>query len=342
MSARHPSRGRAPVEPRFIGVIDVGTNSVKLTVGRVAGARVDTVYFERQTTRLGRGLVRSGRISARAAERTARVVRRLSRRAAARGAREVVAVGTFALRTASNGRRVARLIEERAGIAVRVLTGPEEARLAYRSARACISRPRLVTFLIDVGGGSTEFVAARAGVVRFVRSVPLGALRLKEKHLRADPIAPGEYRAMQREIDAVVSRLLAPFAGASPASLDFVASGGSATTAVDMIRGRFGSVLDHPARVTLSQLRGIEARCLGTTIARRKRLPGLPPDRADIIPAGLAIVIAFLVAARKRSLLINPGGLREGLILALSARGVSSPRRSASRGRRPAAATRSR
>jgi exopolyphosphatase/guanosine-5'-triphosphate,3'-diphosphate pyrophosphatase len=342
MSGRRPPRARSPRDgkPRVVGVIDVGTNSVKLIVGRASRQRVEAVHFERETTRLGQGLARSGRISARAAARTARVVRRLAARARARGALEVVAVGTYALRTAANGREVARRIGEQSGVPVRVLTGPEEAAFAFRSARARIARPRGVTFIIDVGGGSTEFVAARGGMVGFVRSVPLGALHLSEKYLRTDPIALDDYRAMQRAINAVVSRLLARFARVSPRSIDFVASGGSATTAIDMARGRFASAWRGDPRVTLAELRRLEERCLRTTLAQRKRLPGLPPDRADIIPAGLAIVIAFLTAARKRTLRINGGGVREGVMLALGAPRSTGKR--GSRGRRPAAARRAR
>lgn len=337
--AAHEHRHPAPPR-RLIGVIDIGTNSLKLTVGCAIGPRVEVVHFARATTRLGEGLERTGRISPQAAARTGRAVQSMVRAAVAHGAREVIAVGTQALRGAKNGRRVARAIGERAGIPVRVLDGSEEATLAYLSACARIAHPKPVTFLIDIGGGSTEFVAARGGAVRFARSVPLGALRLTEKYLHADPIAEDEHAAMRREIDRVVSGLLARFARVAPASVDFVASGGSVTTAVAMIHGRAAARGD--ARVTLAELRRIEARCLRASLSARRRLPGLPADRADIIPAGLAVAISFLAHARKRSLQASGGGLREGVILALSGSNGRVPPRRKARARSRAAAPKAR
>jgi exopolyphosphatase/guanosine-5'-triphosphate,3'-diphosphate pyrophosphatase len=341
-AARRSHRPRSPGSSNpLVGVIDIGTNSVKLSVGRAVGSRVEVVHFVRKTTRLGEGLGRSGRISARAAERTARVVRSLAARARSLGANRVVAVGTFALRRAKNGRRIARRIGGRSGVAVRVLTGSEEASLAYVSAQARTGRRRPVTLLVDVGGGSTELVVARRGVVRSVRSLPIGALSLAEKFLRRDPIAPGDYRAMRREIESVVSRALARASRAS-GSADLVVSGGSATTAADMIRAGAIRGARGEARVTLARLRRLEALCLATTLEQRKRLPGLPPDRADIIPAGIAIVIAFATHSRRRSLRVSDGGLREGVILALSRNPTRPSLRSGATGRSPAAARRAR
>ncbi|HEU4366288.1 MAG TPA: hypothetical protein VFT13_12580, partial [Candidatus Krumholzibacteria bacterium] len=144
-----------------VAVLDIGTNSVKLLVATVHGGRVRTRHFARVTTRLGAGLDGSGRISGAAAAQTARVVKSLAAEARRHGAARILAVGTYALRTARNGARVAREIERAAGLEVRVLTGREEARLAFLSARSRLARPHSVTFMVDIGGGSAQFVAAR-------------------------------------------------------------------------------------------------------------------------------------------------------------------------------------
>ncbi len=310
------SRSRA--RSRRIGVVDIGTNSTKLTVGVVRGDHVDTIYFARRASRLGERLTHTGRISTTAAARTARDVHALGRLARSHGAEVVVAVGTYAFRTAKNGNTVARQIARRSGVPVRVITGREEATLAYLSAVIHLRRPKPYTFLIDVGGGSTEFVAAHRGRIVRARSLPLGALRLTERHLHSDPITPRERRALEREIDRAVARVTSPFRRVRASELDFIASGGSATTALAMLAPHRRSRAPV-ARASRRHLAALADECFTRTIAQRKRLPGLPADRADIIPAGLAVVLSFLRQSGKRTLAVNYGGVREGVLLAIDA-----------------------
>jgi exopolyphosphatase/guanosine-5'-triphosphate,3'-diphosphate pyrophosphatase len=304
---------------RRIAVIDIGTNSTKLTVGIVRNQRVSVVAFARRPSRLGERLAHTGRISKTAAERTARDVRALGSLARSHGADVVVSVGTYAFRSAKNGRAVARAMARRSGVPIRVLTGREEATLAYLSALALVERPKRVTFLIDVGGGSTEFVVARRGRIASARSLPLGALRLTERHLHSDPIPPRERRTLEREIESAVARVTKPFRRTRAADADFFASGGSVTTALAMLTPRRGSSRATPARVSRRDLTALAEACYSRTLAQRKRLPGLPADRADIIPAGLSVVLAFMRQTGKRTLKVSAGGVREGAILVLDA-----------------------
>ncbi len=325
-------RRSADGEPVY-AVIDIGTNSTKLLVARSDGTRIDPVYFDRRTTRIGERLSRDGTVSGVALSRTATAVRDLARAATRRGASRIVAVGTYAFRAARNGEEAARRIARVAGIDVRILRGREEAEMSFASARARLARPRATTVLIDVGGGSTEFVVAQGGRVLTARSLPLGALRLTERHLRRDPIDRDEFHRLQREVEAAVCRVTRPVARIARTA-DLIASGGSATTAVDMVRGtaRGKTGIRATARLHLGDLRRLESACLSRTIAERKRMPGLPPDRADIVPAGIAVVIAFMTALRKRVVTVSGGGVREGVILRMAraeAPGVAARRRRA-------------
>jgi exopolyphosphatase / guanosine-5'-triphosphate,3'-diphosphate pyrophosphatase len=311
-----PRGGRRNSPPPPVAVIDIGTNSTKLLVGRARAGRVQVVHFERETTRLGAGLDKTGRIGGAAAARTVRVVRRFAAMARRLHASDVTAVGTQAFRTAANGRAVAARIARATGVPVRVLTGREEAIYSFYSARARLARPRPCLVVIDVGGGSTELVVAQRDRVLLARSLPLGALRLTERHLHTDPIAPGEYDWLTREVDAVIARAAACLDALPPRAVDLVACGGSATTALDMARrGRARSYRNLHA-LTRAEVRRLERTCLRASLAQRRRLPGLPPDRADIIPAGIAVLISFMTRARKRSVWISDGGIREGVILA--------------------------
>lgn len=299
-----------------VAVIDIGTNSTKLLVGRARAGRVNTIHFARETTRIGAGLGRGHRIDAAAVARTVRVVRRFAVMARRHHAHSILAVGTYAFRAAVNGRETAARIARESGVPVRVLTGREEATLAFLSARSRMVRPRPYTFLIDIGGGSAQLVVAHHGRPWLIRSLPLGALRLTERHLHSDPIAPEEYRELTREIDTLVARVTSKFRDVPPSSIDLIACGGSATTALDMARAgrRIDRRVLHP--LARADARQLERACLRATIAERRRMPGLPADRADIIPAGIAVVLAFMTHVRKRSIQIGDGGVREGVILA--------------------------
>ncbi len=297
-----------------VAVIDIGTNSIKLVVARAEGTGLRRVHFASATTRLGEGLGARGTISRAASERTARAVASLAADARRHGAKRVVAVGTWAFRVADNGREVARRISLVSRVPVRVLSGPEEARCAFLSARAYGGRARPASFLLDIGGGSAQFIVARGERVVSTRSLPLGALHLTERYLHQDPIDPAEHARMRAEIDRTVARAVAPHANLAPRA-SFLAVGGSAVTALAMARpGRPPSPRGVLKR---SDLRRVEAVCLARTIAQRKRLPGLSPDRADIIPAGLAVVLAFMTATGKRVAHVSAGGVREGVILAM-------------------------
>ena len=326
---------RGAAAPPSIAVIDIGTNSVKLTVASVVGGRVVARHTAREATRLGRGLARSGRIDEASSRRTVLAVGRLARAARAHGAGTVVAVGTYALRAAKNGRAVARAITTKTGIEVRILSGTEEASMVLASVRSRIPRHARRLTVVDIGGGSAELVVARGEHTLFSRSVPLGAVRLTEQYLHHDPILPGEYARMVAAIDRVVSRLFVGLPNAGLASGRFVASGGTATTAACMAEGM--GVTDE-RKISVRVLKEIETRCLAATIAQRRLFRGLLPDRADIIPAGLAVLLAFARHARKRSVGIVEGGVRDGVILALAEKASRSPSRTRSTARaKPAA-----
>jgi len=298
-----------PVAPRY-AVIDIGTNSVKLLV---AAADRTTVHFDRETTRLGEGLSGGGSIRMGSLDATIRAVRRFVDAAHAHGATEVFAFSTYAMRRAAGARAALTRLEKSTGIAVRILSGGEEARFGYLSARAHIPRPKPWTLVCDVGGGSTELVLARSGEVLASTSRPLGALHLTERFIDTDPIDTGQFQRLVHHVEKSVGDWMSKRPAVAPARLDLVASGGSVTTVAAMLSGGWPGA----GVVRSGELAALERRCLALTTAERRHLPGLPPDRADIIPAGIAVVRAVIRAAGKRTLRVNDGGVREGALIHL-------------------------
>jgi exopolyphosphatase/guanosine-5'-triphosphate,3'-diphosphate pyrophosphatase len=328
------SRAPHSTDP-VVGVIDIGTNAVKLMVASVHDGRAEAVHFGRRPTRLGRGLASSGRIEAAAARRTGDAVKELAQEARAHGAREVLAAGTYALRTARNGRATAKAISRRAGVDVRILSGRREGELVLAAVRARLRRPPRHLLVVDIGGGSAQVVLARERRALFVRSVPLGAVVLTERFLHCDPVDPDEHARMQHRIESVLTRLFSRAPAGIPTPPDLVVSGGAATTASYLAGNRPGSSI---MRITRAQLEQIERRCLAATTAGRRRWLRAQPDRADIMPAGLAVVLAFTRHAGKRSLRVFEGGWREGLILETARATSRSRARTRSRARATGAA----
>jgi exopolyphosphatase/guanosine-5'-triphosphate,3'-diphosphate pyrophosphatase len=305
-----PPEQRRSADASRIGVIDIGTNSVKVVV---AGRDLEPAYFDRRTTRLGKGMSGGREVRREALDATAATVRGFTRAAHCNGARQVFAFATWAMRRAGDATRVLSTLEARTGLEIRVLSGREEARFAYLSARAHLDRPRLWTLMCDVGGGSTELVLARSGRVVATTSRPLGALHLTERYIDSNPVDTGQFERLTRHVREVVERWMCSRDPVAPSRLDLVASGGSVTTLAAMLAGGKGI----ETTVRLGALRTMLERCLALTIAERRRIPGLPADRADIIPAGMAVVLAVMRAAGKRTLRVNDGGVREGALIHL-------------------------
>lgn len=264
-----------------IGVLDVGSNSVRLLVADVADGQVLSIHKERITCRLMSGFS-DGLLDEGAIERTARAIELLAGKARALGAQTVAGFGTSALREGTN--RVLLIARaERAGVPIAVVSGEREADLAYAGAAPAGRRG-----VIDIGGGSTELSAGEDGRVLVARSAQIGAVRLCEAlggAMRPDDMLLAARAALSPAWDAI----------ASHPSDGWTGVGGTVTTLAAMTLAL--SPYD-PARVegfpvTAQAARGWLGRLCSMPLEARKQIVGLNPDRADIIPFGAAILCAF-------------------------------------------------
>jgi exopolyphosphatase/guanosine-5'-triphosphate,3'-diphosphate pyrophosphatase len=327
--------------PKRIALFDVGTNSIKLLiVESTSPPAYRTLFFARTTTRLGAGGERDQRIGREALDRTVEAVAHFQQAIRRHGCRQTFAFATHALRSAANAKRVVTTIERRTGIQLRVLSGGEEAFYAFLSAqkRLALKKPR--TMLLDIGGGSTEFVYAAKHKILRAHSLPLGAIQLTESFLTSDPVAAEEFHAMMHHIDRTVRRLriLRKLPAGTAAAMDLVVSGGAVWTLVEMISHMDKGFRQSSAADTIKrhQLRLFLNRCLSLAVEERKKIKGLEPDRADIIVAGLAIVLYFMRITGKRKLIANEGGVREGVLQAIIQNNYQWPEEIDPRGTRPA------
>jgi exopolyphosphatase / guanosine-5'-triphosphate,3'-diphosphate pyrophosphatase len=295
--------------------IDIGTNSVRLLVADVAGppraSRLRPVLRRLQITRLGERLTPGGRIRPGPAMRTADVVERFAAAAARAGATDPVVVGTHALRTAQNpGALLSRLDRP-----VRILTGDEEARLGYRGALAGLGSLRRSSRLmvIDIGGGSVELTWGDRGRIEGSLSLPAGAVVLTEQFLAHDPPSPEEVAALREYL----VQMLGPALPAAGRPRRVVGVGGTITTmaAVAQRLSRYDPDRVHGFRLSRRAVDRMTEDLVARTVAERRRLPGLQPERADIIAAGALVLQQLLTSYGCRSIIVSEADLLWALVL---------------------------
>jgi exopolyphosphatase/guanosine-5'-triphosphate,3'-diphosphate pyrophosphatase len=298
----------------IIGAIDVGSNSVKLLIASAKGRVVRPLAQESAITRLGGGVDRTGSIARGAQDRTIALLRKFRRACDKAGADRVAAVGTEALRLARNGRTFAQRCCKETGISLRILSGREEARLAFQGATTGRHESRLAA--IDIGGGSTEIMFGKPGELQGAMSLALGAVRLTELHMKSDPPALVERLALMQRVHEELSRLPGKFRHATDHHATFLGIGGTCINVARMVKPK-GSPEGRVVR--LEALEEILDRLALLPLARRKKVPGIDPDRADIILAGARVMAETLKALQVDSFTATVHGLRRGLVLHESA-----------------------
>ena len=267
-----------------VAVLDIGSNSVRLLVAGRSGGQFFPIHTGRIVTRLLEGL-KDGELAERSVERTLAAISALADEARALGAREISGFGTSAMR---DGFKNSRLLVERAaqmGVTVRVMSGEEEARLAYLGAA-----PGGSAGVIDIGGGSTEFMTGRDGRVLAASSAQMGAVRLKE--LSGGDTDPEALLAAARAALAPSARVALRF----PPEDGWVAVGGTFTALAAMALGlaRYEGEKVQGFRLTRDAAHEWLKRLTAMSQEERLKIPGLVPERADIIPFGAAIASACL------------------------------------------------
>jgi exopolyphosphatase/guanosine-5'-triphosphate,3'-diphosphate pyrophosphatase len=276
--------------------IDIGSNTTRLLVADAAPDGLRVVHQERAFTRLGS----TGEISQAKVDEVASTVAAQASLARSLGAERIRAVGTAALRAAGNREVVVAAIERESGVMVDVLSGVEEAGLAFLGATRTLGHvPIGEVGVVDVGGGSTEIVCGTvARGVTWSASLAVGSGFLAEHYLRSDPPAAAELRAVREHVAGVLEGLDPPRPRVA------YAVGGSATSLGRLV----GGILDHDAL-------GEALRILGSVpvdeIAARYDLDA---RRVRLLPAGI-VLLDEAVAALDAPLQVSGGGVREGVIL---------------------------
>jgi exopolyphosphatase / guanosine-5'-triphosphate,3'-diphosphate pyrophosphatase len=281
---------------RRVGVVDLGTNSTRLLVAELHDGQVAELERRTTVTRLGEGVEATGRLGdapiARVCEALA-VYREILDRL---GADEVVAVATSAMRDAENGPAFRDEIRERFGIDARTISGDEEARLTFLGATSG-RRAGAETLVIDIGGGSTEYVTGETGSdPGFHVSTRMGSVRHTERHLHGDPPTADEMAALAEDARSVVRADVPPEVRERVEEGIAVAGTATSLAAIAQELDPYDPDKVHGYRFGQGTAERIVAQLAALTVDARRRVTGLHPDRAPTIVAGAVILLESMRA----------------------------------------------
>ncbi len=306
----------AEIAPR-LAAIDLGSNSVRLVVAEaMPNGRYRVLDEERVSTRLGRTLSSTGELDQQSIDDTMDALRRFQSIIEGRRVDHVRAIATCAVREATNGAEFCDDVREQLGLDVEVITANKEAHLAFLSVRRRFDLAGKNTILADIGGGSTELVLASGELIEAIYGTQLGAVRLSERFGGGQALAGDDYEKMSKWIGRELRRVTEK--PAAPLHL-LIGSGGTFTNLGSMIQAarKQGNLPVAGCRVSRAELRHLIDRLRKMSPKQRREVPGINPDRADIIVPGLAVIDRVMQRFRVNVLQVHAHGVRDGLLLSM-------------------------
>lgn len=304
--------------------IDIGTNTLRLLIAEIGPALYREIESDRRITRLGQDLDRAGVLSRDARERSIEALAGFSARIKQHAARQVAAVGTSALRKASNSQEFIAEVKQRTGLEIRVIPGEDEARLtllgvsrALRSMSSGETSPLSSALVIDIGGGSTEVIITHPGGEHIATSLPLGAVYLTERFIHHDPPSGEELERLRRSVRVALDQQSVLFRPGS-ASV-FVGTAGTITTlaAMDLNLAAYDADRINRSVLTRSAIEAMVRTLSESTLKERRDMPGLERGREDIILAGAIVTQEIMERFGFSTILVSDWGLREGIVFDL-------------------------
>lgn len=302
--------------PTFAAV-DIGSNSVRLKISRLASHHLVEILEDREVTRLGESVFRSGFLSPDAIALTVKVLRRFHRAAQKAGADSVRVVATSALRDARNSRAFLEWVRSATGWHVEIISGLEEARLIHLGLTSSLRVNSSPVLMIDLGGGSCELTISRNGHIQETVSLPLGAVRLTNEFLHHDPPRKSEMRQLRGLIAREIRRIAQRIIRARPKVV--IATSGTAESLARICQSLYRTRSQRKMTVTRQQMRRIAKMLSRLSLEERRNVEGIGTRRAEIVIAGAVVFAELLEHCKLLGFRYSPLGLRDGLLAQMAA-----------------------
>ena len=307
--------------------IDIGSNTLRLLIGEVKNSRIADVCYERKITRLGTGVNQTGRLQDKNIEASLAVLREFSSIISRHGVKYVRAVATSALREASNSAIFIKKVFADTGISIEVISGEKEAELILKGLLLSLPESSHIThhplLIIDIGGGSTEWILYRANQPATATrsrvdmgSIPVGVIKLAGDFIKTDPVSEVDIKNLNNEIISFIDELKIRIGQNINRQTRFIGTAGTFTTLTSINLGleTYSREKIHLYRLPLNRLQDMSKTLLSLPLDERKNVRGLEPERADLIIPGILFTIKIMEIFKFGELTVSDYGLLEGVL----------------------------
>ena len=298
-----------------VGTIDIGTNSMRLLIADYKNNKIENREKYINTTRIGQGVDKEGYITEEAMQRNLKALKEFSDKCKEEKCEKVYCMGTSALRDSKNGQDFVNRAKELTNIDVKIICGDEESNLGFMGVlEGTDGNKKDDILVIDIGGGSTEFIIGNEEGIKFCKSENVGALRMTEKFITTDPISDEEFDAMIDFIEETISFTLDSIKHMHISKLVGIGGAITSLSAMNQQLEVYSMEKVHNSVVTKKDLEKILQNLKNMTLNDKKTIKGLQPKRADIITAGVKILHIIMKKLEFETIVISEYDNLEGLL----------------------------
>ena len=299
-----------------VAAIDCGTNSIRLLIADIDGNNFREIVRDMEIVRLGQGVDQTGQFHPDAIARTLAAVDKFAAEIAKRGVEKIRFCATSATRDATNRHLFVDGVRERLGIELEVISGEEEAALSFAGAIKDLDPSNGPFLVVDIGGGSTEFVFGTS-TVEAARSVNIGCVRMSERHFASDPATPEQIEAARTDIQAAIAQAAAVVPITKAKTLVAVAGTATTVAAAALDLPEYDRYAIHLARISATQVHDASAMFLASNREQRLALGYMHPGRVDVIAAGALVLSEIMKATGATEFVASESDILDGMARSL-------------------------
>ena len=300
-----------------VAAIDCGTNSIRLLIADIDGSNFREVVRDMEIVRLGQGVDETGQFHPDAIARTLAAVDKFAAEIAKRGVEKIRFCATSATRDATNRHLFIDGVRDRLGIELEVISGEEEAALSFAGAIKDLEPSNGPFLVVDIGGGSTEFVFGTS-TVEVARSVNIGCVRMTERHFANDPVTPEQIELARTDIQAAIAQAAAVVPITKAKTLVAVAGTATTVAAAALELPEYDRYAIHLSRVSAQQTHDAAAMFATSTREQRLSLGYMHPGRVDVIAAGSLVLSEIMKATGATEFVASESDILDGMAFSLA------------------------
>ncbi len=295
-------------------IIDIGTNSIRMLRAVIEKGKIISSGKTLEMTRIGEGVDKTKLLSSAAMDRSISALKKFKKQALSEGIKDIKAIATSAVRDARNRDEFLKRAKLEIDIDIEIISGEKEAELGFIGVMGGIKKELGNVLVIDIGGGSTEFIVGNSRGIKYVKSLDVGAVRMTDKHITTDPISDKQLKALVYDVKNIINEIIEDL---KEFRIDEVVGiGGTATNLASVAQQLeiYDSSKVHNYELSLEEINSMIYRFKSTDNNKRKKIKGLQPKRADIILAGSSILYEILAKLNTKSIRISEYDNLEGYL----------------------------